>query len=102
MILYLGPIRPIQPNRNTPEDIARFRKDIPTLCRAYKATCLDYTDLIPPDLWTNYPDEDIAAGGQLDFAHFTGAGHRLLAERLIADVGPLLLQRLQKASANQP
>ncbi len=101
VILYLGPIRPIQPNRNTPEDIARFRKDIPMLCHRYNVTCLDYTDLIPSRLWTNYPDWDVAAGGQPDFAHFTGAAHKLLAEQLMTDVGPLLTNWVQVGGSPQ-
>jgi len=102
VILYLGPIRPIQPNRNTPEDIARFRKDIPALCQRYKVMCLDYTDLIPSALWTNYPDWDAAGGGQPDFAHFTGGAHKLLAERLMTDVGPLLAKWVQTGRPSLP
>ncbi len=91
VILYLAPIRPIQPNPNLPSDVTRFRKDVPMLCQRYNVTCLDYTDLVPEKLWTNYSDGQVGSG-QRDFAHFTGAAHKLLAEQLVIDVGPLFVE----------
>ncbi|HKS39359.1 MAG TPA: hypothetical protein VJX74_02010, partial [Blastocatellia bacterium] len=93
VIFYLAPMRlSVQPNPNLPSDVTRFRQDVPTLCRRYGVTCLDYVDLIPENLWTNYPDFDGAAG-QRDFAHFTGAAHKKLAEQLASDTGAQLTQR---------
>jgi len=88
MVIYLAPIRPIQPNPNLPADIARFRKDVPALCKRYEVTCLDYVDLVPENLWTNYPDNASGTEGQRDYAHFTGAGHKLVAETLTKDIAP--------------
>ena len=102
VILYLAPIRPIQPNPNLPADVARFRRDIPLVCQRYGVTCLDYTDLVPEDLWTNYPDEAVGTSGQRDFAHFTGAAHKLLAERLMTDVGSLIADWAGEEAMHQP
>lgn len=85
--LYLAPIRPIEPNPNVPADVARFRRDVPALASRYGVACFDYIDLVPEELWTNYPDDDPRAGGERDFAHFTGKAHRLLAEALLSDLG---------------
>jgi hypothetical protein len=90
VVLYLAPIRPIQPNPNLPSDVARFRRDVPALCRRYDAKCLDYVDLVPEELWTNYPDSAVGSKGERDFAHFTGSAHKLLAEKLMADLGSQL------------
>ena len=88
-IFYIAPIRPLEPNPYVAEDVERFRRDLSTLCRRYGALYLDYTRLVPEALWTNYPVEDASGiGGQPDFAHFTGAAHRLLGERLAADLRP--------------
>jgi hypothetical protein len=87
VVLYLAPIRPLQPNPNLPVDVARFRQDVPVLCKKYGTTCLDYVDLVPENLWTNYPDNASGTEGQRDYAHFTGAGHKLVAETLLRDVG---------------
>lgn len=85
-VFYLAPVRPVQPNPYLPGDLARLRHDLPLLCGRYNATCLDYMNLIPEKLWTNYPDDISGNQGQRDFAHFTGAAHKLLAEKLMADV----------------
>ncbi len=91
IVLYLAPMRlSVQPNPNLPSDVARFRQDVPSLCRRYNATCLDYVDLIPENLWTNYPEG--AEIGQRDFAHFTGAAHKRLAEQLASDIIPQLIR----------
>ena len=93
VIFYLAPMRlNVQPNPNLPSDVARFRQDVPALCRRYGATCLDYVDLIPENLWTNYPDFGGGAG-QRDYAHFTGAAHKKLAEQLASDISLRLTQR---------
>ncbi|MBI4634953.1 MAG: hypothetical protein HY727_01260 [Candidatus Rokubacteria bacterium] len=97
-VLYIAPIRPLEPNSYVEEDVARFRRDLADLCRRYEALYLDYTGLIPGPLWTNYPETDASGiGGQPDFAHFTGAAHRVLAERLAADVWPRLEPLLGRA-----
>lgn len=93
VLLYLAPIRPLEPNPNLPRDVARFRRDVPALCARYQVTCLDYVHLIPGNLWSDYDDEEgTATAGQRDFAHFTGAAHRLLAESLIEHVDALLAE----------
>jgi hypothetical protein len=94
---YMPPIRPVAPNPNVPADVARYRRELPEVARRNGAIPLDYIDLVPDNLWTNYPD-DAPMGifdsvqGQRDFAHFTGQGNKLLAERLMADIGPEILR----------
>lgn len=101
-VFYLAPMRlGVQPNPNLPSDVARFRRDVPALCNRYGVTCLDYVDLIPENLWTNYPDEG-AIAGQRDFAHFTGAAHKKLAEQLIADLDPQLTRYAQAKKDSEP
>src|SRR5688572_28362278 len=90
VVLYLAPMRSVQPNPNLPEDVKKFRTDVPALCARYGALCLDYVDLVPEDLWTNYSDDPANVGGQRDFAHFTGAAHKVVAEKLVADLAPQL------------
>ena len=101
VIFYLAPLRlDVQPNPNLPSDVERFRRDVPALCRRYNVTCLDYADLIPENFWTNYPDFGSGAG-QRDFAHFTGAAHKILAEKLISDIGPQLIRHAQAKRASE-
>jgi hypothetical protein len=102
VVLYLAPMRPIQPNPNFPPDVARFRRDLPPICQRYGATCLDYVDLVPEELWTNYPDDAVGSEGQRDFAHFTGRGHKLVADKLMSDVGTQLIQWAQEKGRSSP
>ena len=103
VVFYLAPMRlGVQPNPNVPSDVTRFRRDVPDLCQRYGVPCLDYVDLIPESLWTNYPDNGVGLGAQRDFAHFTGAAHKLLAERLISDLGPQLIRSTAERKSLQP
>src|SRR5262249_27617269 len=76
-VVYLAPVRPIEPSPILPSDLARFRKDVRDLCEAYSVPCLDYSYLVPEELWTNYPDGSTTAG-ERDYAHFTGGAHELV------------------------
>jgi hypothetical protein len=86
VVIYLAPIRPIQPNPNLTADVERFRRDVPSLCRRYGATCLDYVGLVPEEMWTNYGEDEAGSGGQRDYAHFTGRAHKLVATQLMNDL----------------
>ena len=93
LLLYLAPIRPLEPNPNLPRDVARFRREVPALCARYRVTCLDYVHLLPEKMWSDYDTEDdTATAGQRDFAHFTGAAHKVLAESLIEHLSALLAE----------
>jgi lysophospholipase L1-like esterase len=94
LIFVLAPIRPIKPNPMLPADIARYRRDVIGLCEKYGVECLDYVDLVPERLWTNYMVDNPNVG-QRDYAHFTGAAHRLLAQRLWQDAGAKISAWLQ-------
>ena len=88
-VFYFAPIRPIEPNPTQPDDVARFRNDLRTMCARYDVVCLDYSNLVPEEMWTNY-SEDGMHRGERDFAHFTARAHRYLAEQLVTDVLPHL------------
>ena len=99
-VVYFAPIRPTEPNPYSPPDIARFRQDLPAICARQGAVCLDYSNLVPEEMWTNYPDYIPGQAQQRDFAHFTGRGHRRVAEQLASDLSPYLqawrTQKLQQ------
>jgi hypothetical protein len=85
-IVYLTPLRPVQPNPNLPADVARYKTDVKQMCADADVTCLDYSNLVPEGMWTNYPDQPESR----DFAHFTGPAHKLVADRLWQDAVPII------------
>ena len=89
VVLYLAPIRPVKPNPNLSTDVARLRSSVRGIAEKYDTVLLDYTDLVPNDLWTRTPDDPRAA--DRDFAHFTGAAHELVAQHLMNDIGGRLI-----------
>ena len=87
VLLYLDPLRPLQPNPTPLQDVDRFRTDLPALCERYDAVCYDYTELLPESCWTVLsPDDETGFGGQPDYYHFTAAGHKILAQQLFQDL----------------
>lgn len=83
--LYLAPVREIYPNPNLPTDLEKFDKSVKMIAEKYNVVTLDYTDLVPNNLWTRTPDDPHAA--DRDFAHFTGDAQKLVAQRLMSDLG---------------
>ena len=71
-----------------PRRCRAHRADVHRLCEGYGIWSFDYTDLVPGTMWTNYPDQPDSR----DFAHFTGPAHRLVADQLWRDVGPVIEQ----------
>lgn len=103
IILYLAPVRPLQPNPVTLQDLQRFRADLPNLCSRYTIHCYDQTNAIPEADWSMLPaDDENGFGGQPDYNHFNAAGHRLLAENLYQDIRPWLSQWLASEPSAQP
>ncbi len=90
-VLYFAPIRPIEPNPYEPGDILRFRQDFWALCARHGAICLDYSNLVPEEMWTVYQDkEPTGKTGQRDYAHFTARAHQKVASQLTSDLLPHL------------
>jgi hypothetical protein len=101
--VYFGPIRPITPNPYDPEDIKKFREDLKGVCTAREAAYLDYSNVVPEELWTKYPEQlsgAVSNPGQRDYAHFTGRGHREVAQRLARDLLPELKRLLEEKARN--
>lgn len=62
-----------------------FRQAVASLCREYDALYRDYHSLIPEPEWGILDRTE-----EPDFMHFTGAGHRRLAETVSRDIQPLM------------
>jgi lysophospholipase L1-like esterase len=77
IITYIAPIRNDVP---LPYDLAEYgewKLAVEELSRNYGATHINLEKLVPAELWGNYFSNDI------DFMHFRGQGHQLLARALL-------------------
>jgi hypothetical protein len=110
LVLFFGPVRDLRPNPDAPADLARMFRDATELCQRYGATCLNYSNALaegeqPEGLWAEYAANSRGAysglARQHDFYHFTEAGHKLVAEKLMSDAGASFVQ-WSKQDGGQP
>jgi len=110
LVLFFGPVRDLRPNPDAPADLARMYRDVTELCQRYGATCLDYSNALPegvqPEgLWADYAANSrgkySGLARQHDFYHFTEAGHKLMAEKLMSDAGSSFVQWSKPAGGQQ-
>jgi len=76
VITYIAPIRNDVPLPYDLAEYGRWKVAIEQLGRAYGVTHINLENLVPGELWGSYVADDI------DFMHFRGRGHELLAEAL--------------------
>jgi hypothetical protein len=81
VVAYIAPIRQDQPLPYDAREYARWKTEVTALAQRYGADLVNLEALVPADLWGEYNE------GQVDFMHFRGPGHRLLAEALLPYVG---------------
>jgi hypothetical protein len=87
LVVYIAPFRPRQPRPFPEATLVALRRDVKELCARYRATCLDYVDLLPDEVYSVYPPGSEGLDGQPDFAHLTARGHEALAAQLFSDLG---------------
>jgi hypothetical protein len=87
VLLYIAPIRQ---DKTLPYDISaynRWKESMGALSDEFGARLLNLETLVPGDLWGSYVGEEI------DFMHFQGQGHRIVAEALLPHVRKILEER---------
>jgi hypothetical protein len=83
IILYIAPIRGDVEIPYVPDEYAKFKLDALNLAQAYSVKLSNLEGLIPPNLWGEKDSTVLkGSGGELDFMHFQGAGHKLLASEI--------------------
>jgi lysophospholipase L1-like esterase len=84
VLLYIAPIRQDKPKPYNLTEYNRWKDDILIISKKYKAHLVNLEKLVPGNIWGSYTAEDI------DFMHFQGPGHRLLADALLPHVKAIL------------
>ncbi|MGC1966899.1 MAG: hypothetical protein WA673_10580 [Candidatus Acidiferrales bacterium] len=89
VVLYLAPVRNVEPNPNLPVDLEHFDKSVQAIAEEHNVVTLNYSNLVPDNLWIRSPDD--SRDPDRDFAHFTGDAHKLVAQHLMSDIGGRLV-----------
>jgi hypothetical protein len=86
-IPVVGYIAPIRHDLPIPYEVASYdswKGEVITLAGKYGVTVLNLENLVPNDEWGSYHNDDV------DFMHFQGSGHILVADALRPTVFRLL------------
>jgi hypothetical protein len=85
VVLYIVPLRQDVAVPYVPEEYAEFKRDVQTAAAAHRnARYVDLDTIVPPALWGQKNSTAVGGKLELDFMHFTSAGHAILADRLLA------------------
>ena len=83
VVMYIAPIN--TNNGEFPYDKAeyqRFKDGLEILAQKYGVTYRNFENLIPKSLWGRKNSTTIGGEGEIDYMHFTSAGHLVLADQI--------------------
>jgi hypothetical protein len=87
VVMYVAPINVNNGERPYEEtEYRRFKVEVEVLARKYGVTYRNFEDLVPEPLWGRKDSTMAGGAAEIDYMHFTSAGHALLADH----VAPLL------------
>lgn len=84
VLLYIAPIRQDKPIPYDINDYTQWKKELAEMAQSFGADLVNLEQLVPANMWGTYHSEDI------DFMHFQGPGHKLVAEALLPHVKKIL------------
>ncbi len=80
VLLYIAPIRQDKPIPYDRKEYAEWKQEVTAVARGFGARLVNLEQLIPGDMWGSYTVDDV------DFMHFQGPGHQMVAEALLPHV----------------
>jgi hypothetical protein len=93
VLIYVAPVGVNNGERPyVDSEYQRFKGEVETLAKRHGARYQNLEDLIPEPLWGQKASTGSGNAAELDFMHFTSAGHAVLADRidkLLRDAGPI-------------
>ena len=90
---YIAPIRHDLPIPYDAASYAAWKAEIAALSAKYNVALLNLEDLVPNDQWGHYRNRSTSQKDEIDFMHFQGPGHVMVADAL----RPTVLRRLAGA-----
>ncbi len=87
VLLYISPIRQDKPIPYDVTEYAGWKLEVGALAKQYGARLVNLEGLVPGELWGS------CVGEEIDFMHFKGPGHQLVANAVLPHVENLLAQK---------
>lgn len=84
VIVYIAPVRQDHPIPYDAKEYDDWKKEVAAASARHSALFLNLEQLVPPQYWGSRDGET------LDFMHFQGEGHKLVAKALLPKVNELL------------
>jgi hypothetical protein len=94
VVLYVAPIGGTAADRPyVDSEYKEFKDALKALAKNNLIDFINFEDIVSPELWGDKGSTSGEKGVEVDFMHFTGAGHQVLAEalyqRLLSDGSPV-------------
>jgi hypothetical protein len=82
VLAYIPPLRGDVPRPYDPDEYASFKRQINTIVRTSGVYFVDLENLVPGEYWGEKSGTSLGRAAELDFMHFQGKGHKLLAQAI--------------------
>jgi len=82
VLVYVAPLRNDVETPYVEAEYRRFKQDVEEIVARHGVRFVDLENLVPGELWGAKGGTGLGGGPELDFMHFQGGGHVLLARRL--------------------
>ena len=86
VLVYIPPIRNDVKIPYLLNEYFNFKKEIQKVAHKYESNFVSLESVIPPEFWGYKASTNLKKGKELDFMHFKGAGHNLIAEALYVEI----------------
>jgi hypothetical protein len=82
VLAYIPPLRGDVPRPYDPDEYASFKRQINAIVRTPGVYFVDLENLVPGEFWGEKAGTSLGRAAELDFMHFQGKGHKLLAKAI--------------------
>ena len=89
LLLYIAPLRNDVKIPYDLEQYENFKAEIQLIAEKNRVNFTSLESLIPAALWGTKGATTLGGGQELDFMHFQGGGHQLLADKLFGELKTL-------------
>lgn len=90
VLLYIAPIRQDKPIPYDLDEYSKWKKEMSIMAGIYDAQLVNFEQIVPGEYWGSYHGNDV------DFMHFKGEGHIILANALLPYVNTMIINKSRR------